>query len=58
MSRDLAAHLLDGAPFPVRVHDAMVAGLTIMAVDRAMREGTIIDCRPLWERLEMEMRGG
>jgi predicted dehydrogenase len=58
MGRDLAAHLLDGAPFPVRVHDAMVAGLTVMAVDRAMREGTIVDCRLVWERLETEMRGG
>lgn len=58
MGRDLAAHLLDGAPFPVRVHDAMVAGLTVMAVDRAMREGTIIDCRPLWARLEKELGRG
>ncbi len=30
MGRDLAAHLLEGAPFPVQVHDAMVAGLTVM----------------------------
>lgn len=58
MGRDLAAHLLDGAPFLVRVHDAMVAGLTVMAVDRAMREGTVIDCRPLWERLDREMGRG
>lgn len=55
MGRDLAAHLLDGAPFPVRVHDAMVAGLTVMAVDRAMREGTVVDCRPLWARLNEEL---
>lgn len=58
MGRDLAAHLLDGAPFPVRVHDAMVAGLTAMAVDRAMREGTIVDCRPLWARLDKELGRG
>jgi predicted dehydrogenase len=51
MGRDLAAHLLEGAPFPVNAYDAMVAGLTVMAVDRAMREGTIVDCRPLWARL-------
>ena len=55
MGRDLAAHLLEGAPFPVQVHDAMVAGLTVMAVDRAMREGTVVDCRALWARLEREM---
>lgn len=58
MGRDLAAHLLDGTPFPVRVHDAMVAGLTVMAVDRAMREGTIVDCRPLWARLDRELGRG
>ncbi|MEQ8281952.1 MAG: Gfo/Idh/MocA family oxidoreductase [Parvibaculum sp.] len=55
MGRDLAAHLLEGAPFPVQVHDAMVAGLTVMAVDRAMREGTVVDCGALWERLATEM---
>jgi len=57
MGRDLAAHLLDGAPFPVQVRDAMIAGLTVMAADRAMREGSVVDCRPLWERLERELRG-
>ncbi|MDP1626678.1 MULTISPECIES: Gfo/Idh/MocA family protein [Alphaproteobacteria] len=58
MGRDLAAHLLDGKPFPVAVEDAMIAGLTVMAVDRAMREGGVVDCRPLWERLEKEMGRG
>jgi predicted dehydrogenase len=58
MGRDLAAHLLDGAPFPVHVHDAMVAGLTVMAVDRAMRESSIVGCRPLWARLEKELGRG
>ncbi len=55
MGRDLAAHLLEGAPFPVQVYDALVAGLTVMAIDRAMRQGTVIDCRPLWERLDREL---
>jgi hypothetical protein len=51
MGRDLAAHLLTGAPFPVNAYDAMVAGLTVMAIDRAMRENTVIDCRPMWTKL-------
>lgn len=51
MGRDLAAHLLEGAPFPVQVYDAMVAGLTVMAADEAMRESKIVDCAPLWQRL-------
>jgi len=55
MGRDLAAHLLEGKPFPVNAYDAMVAGLTVMAIDRAMRDGTVVDCRPLWERLDREM---
>lgn len=52
MGRDLAAHLLTGAPFPVDVKDAMIAGLTVMAVDRAMESGGVVDCTPLWERLD------
>lgn len=55
MGRDLAAHLLTGAPFPVNAYDAMVAGLTVMAIDRAMRENTVVDCRPMWERLHKEL---
>lgn len=55
MGRDLAAHLLDGAAFPVNAYDAMVAGLTVMAVDRAMREGIVVDCRALWARLDREL---
>ena len=55
MGRDLAAHLLEGKPFPVNAYDAMVAGLTVMAIDRAMHEGNVVDCRPMWERLDREM---
>ena len=55
MGRDLAAHLLTGAPFPVNAYDAIVAGLTVMAIDRAMRENIVVDCRPLWERLHKEL---
>lgn len=55
MGRDLAAHLLDGAPFPVHVYDALVAGLTVMAIDRAMQTSSVVDCAPLWERLDTEL---
>lgn len=55
MGRDLAAHLLEGKPFPVNAYDAMVAGLTVMAIDRAMRDGSVVDCRPLWTQLDREM---
>ena len=55
MGRDLAAHLLTGAPFPVNAYDAIVAGLTVMAIDRAMRGNIVVDCQPLWERLHKEL---
>lgn len=58
MGRDLAAHLLEGKPFPVNAYDAMVAGLTVMAIDRAMQEGTVVDCAPLWARLDAELGRG
>jgi len=57
MGHDLAAHLLDGAPFPVNVKDAMTAGLTVMAVDRAMETGSVVDCAPLWEKLDRHLEG-
>ncbi|MDO8421932.1 MAG: Gfo/Idh/MocA family oxidoreductase [Parvibaculum sp.] len=55
MGRDLAAHLLTSAPFPVNAYDAIVAGLTVMAIDRAMRENTVVDCQPMWEKLHREL---
>jgi predicted dehydrogenase len=57
MGRDLAAHLLEGAPFPVNVKDAMIAGLTVMAVDKAMKTGSVVDCSALWEKLDQCLEG-
>ena len=56
MGRDLAAHLLEGAAFPVHVYDALVAGLTVMAIDKAMTTNKVVDCRPLWEKLDGALR--
>lgn len=55
MGRDLAAHLRDGAPFRSNVYDAMVAGLTVMAIDRAMASGTVVDCTGLWTELHQAL---
>jgi predicted dehydrogenase len=52
MARDLAAHMLDDRPFPVSAYDALVAGLTVMAVDRSAETGQVVDCQPLWHRLD------
>lgn len=48
MARDLLATLEGRAPFPVTPDDSMVAGLTVMAIDRAMTERRLIDCAPIW----------
>jgi predicted dehydrogenase len=48
MAIDLLATLERAAAFPVTPYDSMEAGLTVMAVDRAMAEGAVIDCAPMW----------
>lgn len=49
MATDLLAALEGDATFPVTVHDSLEAGLTVMAIDRAMRERALIDCTAMWE---------
>jgi hypothetical protein len=48
MARDLLATLLTGAAFPVTPYESMEAGLTVMAIDRALAERRIVDCAPMW----------
>ena len=48
MATDLLAALEGQATFPVTVHDSLEAGLTVMAIDRAMRERALVDCTPMW----------
>jgi len=48
MARDLLAALEGRAAFPVTPWDSMEAGLTVMAIDRAMAEGVMLDCAPMW----------
>ncbi|MBP6546297.1 MAG: Gfo/Idh/MocA family oxidoreductase [Phenylobacterium sp.] len=56
MARDLLATLETGAVFPVTPYDAMEAGLTVMAIDRAMAEGGMVECGEMWGALD-EARG-
>jgi len=49
MAMDLLASLEGRATFPVTAHDSMEAGLTVMAIDRAMRERALIDCTSMWD---------
>jgi predicted dehydrogenase len=57
MAVDLRASLEEGAPFPVTPADSMEAGLTVMAIDRSMDEGGMIDCAPMWAAYD-EARSG
>ena len=52
MARDLLATLDDGAVFPVTPYESMEAGLTVMAIDRAMDQGAVIDCAPMWAEFD------
>jgi predicted dehydrogenase len=52
MARDLAAHMVEGRRFPVSAYDALVAGLSVMAIDRAARTGEVIDCSAWWSELD------
>ncbi|HTW33664.1 MAG TPA: Gfo/Idh/MocA family oxidoreductase [Rhizomicrobium sp.] len=49
MAVDLLAALEGRAEFPVTPWESMEAGLTVMAIDRAMAEGQVIDCAPMWD---------
>jgi predicted dehydrogenase len=48
MAVDLLAAVEGRAEFPVTAEDSMEAGLTVMAIDRAMRENGVVDCAPMW----------
>jgi predicted dehydrogenase len=48
MATDLLAALERGTPFPVTPYESMEAGLTVMAIDRAMAERRLVDCAPMW----------
>jgi predicted dehydrogenase len=52
MVQDLVAALSGEAAFPVSAFHALEAGLTVMAVDRAMHEGRVIDCSAMWTTLD------
>ena len=57
MARDLVAALEGEQTFPVSVTDSLVAGLTVMAIDRALAESRIVDCMPLWTQLDAAEAG-
>ncbi|MCW5758754.1 MAG: hypothetical protein KIS90_03175, partial [Phenylobacterium sp.] len=54
---DLLATMEGRAPFPVTPYESMEAGLTVMAIDRAMDERTLVDCAPMWARYDAARTG-
>ena len=56
MAIDLMAALDGERAFPVTPWDSLEAGLTVMAIDRAMETGQVVDCAAMWTAYD-EARG-
>lgn len=52
MAGDLVAALQGRAAFPVTARQALEAGLTVMAIDKAMTLGQIVDCTEMWRAFD------
>ena len=56
MARDLLATLEHGAAFPVTPFESLEAGLTVMAIDRAMESKSVVDCASMWAAYDASCR--
>ena len=52
MAEDLIAALRRRAVFPVTARQALEAGLTVMAIDKAMLSGQVVDCSEMWRQFD------
>lgn len=52
MALDLLAAMEGRAAFPVTPYESMEAGLTVMAIDRALETREMVDCAPMWARYD------
>ena len=57
MALDLLAALEGRAAFPVTPYESMEAGLTVMAIDRAMDARQVVECAPMWDRYDAARSG-
>ena len=55
---DLRAALSGEREFPVTPFDSLEAGLTVMAIDKAMSEKRLVDCAPMWARYDAARGAG
>jgi predicted dehydrogenase len=57
MARDLLAALEGRAAFPVTPYQSMEAGLTVMAIDRALEARQVVECAPMWAEYDAARMG-
>lgn len=57
MALDLLATLAEGKAFPVTPYESMEAGLTVMAIDKAMAESRVVDCGEMWTAYDAARAG-
>ena len=55
---DLRAALSGEREFPVTPFDSLEAGLTVMAIDKAMSEKRLVDCAPMWAEYDAARGAG
>lgn len=52
MIADIVAHLLDDAPLPVSILDALESGLTALKIDEARTTGRVVDLTQTWKTFD------
>ncbi|WP_454813125.1 Gfo/Idh/MocA family protein [Labrys neptuniae] len=58
MAADIGKHLIEGAPLPVSVVDALAAGLTAIKMDEARASRAVLDLTDSWRRFDEALTGG
>jgi predicted dehydrogenase len=58
MAEDILKHVVDGAPLPVSVVDALEAGLLALTMDEAMATKSVVDMAPIWQRFDAALGRG
>lgn len=59
MAEDLCAYYTDCLPtLPLTITDALEAGVTALSMDRARKEGQIVDLSEFWTRFDEALAGG
>jgi predicted dehydrogenase len=57
MAADIVKHMIEGAPLPVSVVDALEAGLLALSMDEARKTRSVVDMAPIWKRFDAALSG-